>query len=83
MSSRVWDAFLMEGEAFLYRVSLGICLHLKPQLMMLNMEECSGLLGSAGKIMTEDELFRGAKQVNSSNRLINEMLCQDDRGRSK
>ena len=82
VSSRVWDSYLMEGEAFLYRISLGICLHLKTQLLMLNMEDCSSLLGSAGKVMTEEEVFRVAKQVNSSNRLIREMLHQSDHGRN-
>lgn len=66
----------MEGEAFLFRMALGVCLHLRAHLLLLNMEECSGLLGTAGKIMTEEELFRSARDVASSNRLIREMISQ-------
>jgi len=74
LSCRVWDCFLLEGESFLFRAALGLCLLLRESLVGRAMEDCHAVLMRSGESVEAEDFFRAVGGVKASSKFIREML---------
>ena len=62
-ASRVWDGFLVEGEAFLHRAALGIIRRYERQFLATDFEGIVELLRRNPKDISEDELMESIMSI--------------------
>ncbi|EKX54560.1 hypothetical protein GUITHDRAFT_100034 [Guillardia theta CCMP2712] len=74
LSCRVWDCFLLEGESFLFRAALGLCLLLRDRMVGRAMEDCHAVLMRSGESVEAEDFFRAVGDVKASSKFIREML---------
>lgn len=63
VASRVWDGFLVEGEAFLHRAALGIIRRYERQFLATDFEGIVELLRRNPKDISEDELMESIMSI--------------------
>ena len=63
VASRVWDGFLVEGEAFLHRAALGIIRRYERQFLETDFEGIVELLRRNPKDISEDELMESIMSI--------------------
>jgi len=74
VASRVWDIYFLEGEIFLFKVSLALLKMHSHQLESYPRELCMNLLTKFPKDLSEDALFEHISQFNLDPKKFHKLL---------
>jgi len=62
--SRIWDCFLLDGEIYGFKTSLGILKYYEIELRISTFDEAINILKELPKETNEDRLFRIIEEIN-------------------
>jgi hypothetical protein len=83
---RVWDCYLVFGEAFVYRAAVGILAVLQDQLLGKSFEQCMRVLSDSAAEISEQQLFDVVGPIKLSDRLrekLVELQSKDPRAEAR
>mmetsp|Transcript_45728 Transcript_45728/g.74593 ORF Transcript_45728/g.74593 Transcript_45728/m.74593 type:complete len:372 (-) Transcript_45728:380-1495(-) len=76
IACHMWDCYVLEGETFMYRASLGILRFLNPKLKQGEFEECLKLLTRLPQDMDDSALFESIFAVSVQRARVEQLMQQ-------
>eukprot|EP00474_Spongospora_subterranea_P005944 CRZ06402.1 hypothetical protein [Spongospora subterranea] len=77
IACRIWDCFLVEGQAFLFRAALGVLKMYESVFASSSFEQCLHFLNRIPKNLDERTLFNNILNISVSEKTLNRMLIQE------